>query len=127
MIHLDTNYIIGLVTKESRLGPALQDWLTGGETLAASAIAWSEFVTGPVSAQQIRDASAVLGGRILPFGEREAVIAARLYNHAGRKRALRLDSFIAAVAISSSAPLATENQKDFVGFTDAGLRLAEET
>jgi predicted nucleic acid-binding protein len=124
MIHLDTNYIIGLVTKESRLRPILEEWLRNREVFAVSAIAWSEYVTGPVSSQQIRDASAILQGRIVPFGEAEAIIAGKLYNQAGRKRALRLDSFIAAVAISSSAPLATENQKDFLPFVAGGLRLA---
>lgn len=124
MIHLDTNYIIGLVTKDSRLRPTLEEWLRNREIFAVSSIAWSEFVTGPVTPQQVHDASTILQGRILSFGEVEAIIAARLYNQAGRKRALRLDSFIAAVAISSSAPLATENQKDFLPFVSGGLSLA---
>ena len=124
MIHLDTNYLIGLATRDSPLRSRLEIWLRSGEALATSAIAWGEFLTGPVTIQQIRAVSTIINDRVIPFGEMEAALSARLYNQAGRKRAIRVDSFIAATAIASSAPLATENQKDFRLFLSAGLRLA---
>ncbi len=124
MIHLDTNYIIGLVTLHSPLKPSLVLWLKKGEKFAASAIAWSEFLNGPVTQQQVRDAAAILEGRIIAFGMAEATLAAAIFNQTGRKRQRQVDCFIAATAICSKASLATQNQKDFTAFTTAGLRLA---
>lgn len=124
MIHLDTNYIIGLVTLHSPLKPSLVSWLKEGEKFAASAIAWSEFLNGPVNQQQIRDAMAILEGRIIAFDVMEAHLAAAIFNQTGRKRQRQIDCFIAATAIRATVPLATQNKKDFVPFVAAGLRLA---
>jgi predicted nucleic acid-binding protein len=123
MIHLDTNYIIGLVTVHSPLKPVLNGWLQAGETLAVSAVVWSEFLTGPVTQQQVRDASAILESRVVVFGVFEAAMAARLFNQTGRKRGTRTDCFIAATAICARVPLATNNQKHFLPFVAGGLQL----
>jgi predicted nucleic acid-binding protein len=123
MIHLDTNYLIGMVSLNSPLGAEVTRWLKSGEKLGTSAIAWTEFLTGPLSVEQLRRAEVILGGEIASFGETEADCAAQLYNRTGRKRATRLDCMIAATAICSSAPLATQNRKDFTPFVTAGLRL----
>jgi len=124
MIHLDTNYLIGSLTSPSQLHRQVMAWFRAGEELAVSTIAWSEFLTGPVTVQQIRDAHGFIQGRIIPFGVREADIAAKLFNHIGRKRAVRTDCFVAATAVCANAPLATLNRKDFSAFTSAGLHLA---
>jgi predicted nucleic acid-binding protein len=124
MIHLDTNYLIGLVAKPSVFKAQLVNWLSTSEILAVSAIAWSEFLNGPVTAQEIRDARLILEDRIIYFGVVEAETAARIYNQAGRRRGTRIDCFIAATAICARAPLATQNQRHFAPFTSAGLRLA---
>jgi predicted nucleic acid-binding protein len=124
MIHLDTNYVIGLVTLNSPLRPILFGWVNGGEKLAVSAVAWSEFLNGPVKTQQIHDALFLLDGRIIPFSEAEAEKAAELFNHTGRKRGAKPDCFIAAAAIQAGVPLATRNTKDFQPFVPLGLRLA---
>ena len=50
MIHLDTNYLIGLLIKGSHQALEVDGWLAAGESLAASAIVWTEFLNGPVSA-----------------------------------------------------------------------------
>ena len=123
MIHLDTNYVIALVTAHSPLNPVLQGWLQAGETLAVSAVAWSEFLTGPVTPQQVRDVSAILESRVVVFGVFEAAMAARLYNQTGRKRGTRSDCFIAATAICARAPLATNNRAHFLPFVAGGLQL----
>ena len=94
-----------------------------GEKLAVSAIAWSEFLNGPVTPSEIRDAFGILEGRIKDFGVAEAEMAASLYNQTGRKRATRTDSFIAATAICAGSPLATLNKKDFVAYVAFGLQL----
>jgi predicted nucleic acid-binding protein len=124
MIHLDTNFLIGAATRESPLGVILQGWLLGGESLAVSSIAWTEFLNGPVDHQQIRSVRYLLEDRIVPFGAREAEKASELFNRAGRKRGSMLDGMIAATAICAHAGLATQNRKDFAPFVSIGLRLA---
>ena len=52
MIHLDTNILIEIVTLGSPMAHRLAEWLKTGEQLATSAIAWSEFLSGPVSARE---------------------------------------------------------------------------
>jgi len=124
MIHLDTNYLIGLVTVPSPFKAELIAWMRAGEKLAVSAVVWSEFLNGPVTQQQIHDASVIVEGRIMAFGIPEAEMAAKIFNQTGRKRTTRTDCFIAATAICARAALATENQKDFMPFVGAGLQMA---
>ena len=50
MIHLDTNYLIGLLVKNSTEAANTDRWLADNIPLAVSAIAWSEFLNGPVTA-----------------------------------------------------------------------------
>ena len=52
MIHLDTNYLIGLLVRGSIEAMKVDEWLAVGESLSASAIAWSEFLNGPVTAAE---------------------------------------------------------------------------
>jgi predicted nucleic acid-binding protein len=124
MIHLDTNYLIGLVTSPFPLKPQVVAWFNAGETLAVSAIAWSEFLNGPVTSREIRDGFGMIEGRIQAFDVREAEMAANLFNLTGRKRATQTDCFIAATAICAGASIATLNRKDFARFVPAGIRLA---
>jgi predicted nucleic acid-binding protein len=124
MIHLDTNYLIGLVTSPFPLKPQVLSWFNAGETLAISAIAWSEFLNGPVTSRQITDGFGMIEGRIRAFDVREAEMAANLFNLTGRKRATQTDCFIAATAICAGASIATLNRKDFARFVQAGMRLA---
>jgi predicted nucleic acid-binding protein len=124
MIHLDANYLIlGSIggTPQAR---DLHRWLTAGEATAASAVAWMEFVTGPVSPATVEAMRQMIEGRICPIGEDEAELAAQLFNAAGRKRALRYDCLIAATAIQAKAHLATSNTSDYQLFTRHGLVLA---
>ena len=123
MIHLDTNYAIGLLVRGSRESADVDQWLAAGETLAVSAIAWSEFLNGPVSAAEIVQVEAVIQSQIIPFGQIEASLAAELFNKTGRKRGSRFDCFIAATAILHQAEFATLNQADFKAFIKHGLKL----
>lgn len=124
MIHLDTNYLIGLLVKGSPQARDVDGWLADGQTLAASAIAWTEFLNGPVTPLEVTRAEAVLQSRIIPFGQPEAVLAAELFNKTGRRRGLRFDCLIAATAILAKAEVATVNQSDFNAFLSHGLKLA---
>lgn len=124
MIHLDTNYLIGLLVKSSAPALAVDSWLAGGESLATSAIAWTEFLNGPVTTLEVSGAEAVVQSRIVPFRQSEAVLAAELFNKTGRRRGSRFDCLIAATAILSQAEMATVNQSDFRVFVPHGLKLA---
>ena len=44
MIHLDTNYLIGLAVRGSSPAQKAVQWLAAGELLAASTLAWAEFL-----------------------------------------------------------------------------------
>lgn len=53
MIHLDTNYLIGLLVRGSHEASEVDQWLVKGESLATSAIAWTEFLNGPVTSLEV--------------------------------------------------------------------------
>ena len=124
MIHLDANYLILATVAGSPEEQRIRAWLARGEELAASSIAWMEFVMGAVSPTVVAAMAEVIDDRVHPVERKEAELAARLFNAVGRKRALRYDCLIAAVAISAGAALATNNQSDYAQFTGQGLRLA---
>jgi len=123
MIHLDTNYLIGLAVRGSSPAQNVAQWLAAGESLAASALAWTEFLNGPVSADEIALVESVIEENLVPFEKRTAVLAAQLFNQAGRRRGSRFDCLIAATAILADAELATENKNDFAPFVPFGLKL----
>jgi predicted nucleic acid-binding protein len=123
MIHLDTNYLIGLLVRGSPPAIDVDKWLAAGESLAASAVAWSEFLNGPVTPVEIGWVELVIQSRVVPFGQPEAVVAADLFNKTGRRRGSRFDCFIAATAILAKAEVATANQSDFKPFMSHGLKL----
>lgn len=124
MIHLDANYLILANRPGSEEDVHLQSWLRDGEILATSAIAWMEFVSGPVSAAASGFIRLALDHRIVPVGATEAEHATRLFNLTGRKRSMRYDCLIAATAIVAGAELATRNLDDFRLFVPHGLQLA---
>ena len=66
MIHLDTNYLIGLAAKGSAVALDVDASLAAEESFAASAIAWTEFLNGPATPLAVSRAEAVLESRIVP-------------------------------------------------------------
>ena len=123
MIHLDTNFPIGLLVSGSRAASEVSRWLAAGEPIGTSSIAWCEFLNGPVTAREVSRVVTVLQARIIPFGEPEAVLAADLFNRTGRRWGSRFDCLIAATAMRGQANLATENTADFRPFAAHGLAL----
>jgi predicted nucleic acid-binding protein len=123
MICLDTNYLILGLVPDSRESKDLIAWTQAGETLIVPMPAWYEFICGPVSNVQITTMRAFLHD-LIPFGEPQALEAARLFNAAKRKRTLRIDAMIAATALVAGASLATSNRADFQAFAAHGLVLA---
>lgn len=123
MIHLDTSFLIRALVRHSTEDERLRAWLGEGETLAMSAIAWAEFLCGPIDATLWEVVSQIVTRRI-PFGEDAAALAAELFNHTGRRRGSLADCMIAASAIRAKAILATRNPGDFRRFQAAGLQIA---
>ncbi len=120
MICLDTNYLILGLSKGSNESKKLIQWFQNGDLLVTPMPVWYEFLCGPVNQSQIEVMRSFIS-EIIPFGEKQAVLAADLFNVAGRKRSLRVDAMIAATAMIADAKLATNNREDFSRFK--GLKL----
>jgi predicted nucleic acid-binding protein len=126
MIHLDTNVLIGALVSGSAADLAVRRWLSNGESIGLSSIAWSEFLCGPPHggvSTSTRDAARELLGEAVPFDRYAAELTADLYNLTGRRRGSLVDCMVAAVAIANGASLATANIDDFSLFQSAGLTL----
>ena len=124
MIHLDTSFLIRSLVQGSEESRTLRAWIGKPADITISAIAWSEFLCGPVSVEAVELASRLFGDPV-PLGAREAATAANLFNASGRRRGSIMDCMVAAVAIESDAELATGNRRDFQRFEPLGLRVAE--
>ncbi len=123
MTHLDTSFLIRALVRGAPEDSRLRGWLREGEPVGMSAIAWSEFLCGPLSSDAVEVAELVVGDPV-PFTNNEALLAAELFNNSGRRRGSLMDCMIAATAISQDAELATSNTSDFRRFVKLGLRLA---
>ena len=123
MIHLDTSFLIRALPSGSPEERALEEWIGADETLAVSAVAWMEFLCGPVEPSDLEFATGIID-RHIDFAPAHAEIAARLFNQSGRRRRLIVDCMIAAAAIAENAPIASSNERDFRRFESAGLTLA---
>jgi predicted nucleic acid-binding protein len=122
MIHLDTNYLIRSLVPQTQQAGQLDSWILAGETICASAMAWSEFLCGPLSPAHASAAVALLAS-IEPVTAGDAILAADLFNKSGRRRGSLADCIIAAVALRSGASLATDNRADFAPLVSLGLAL----
>jgi predicted nucleic acid-binding protein len=124
MIHLDANFLIGVANRHLPVESAIVGWLRQGEGFAASAVAWAEFLNGPVEQRHIQQMNVMIQNRVISFGRSEAEKASQLFNQTGRRRGSLPDCFVAATAICAGARLATQNHKHFAPFAASGLRLA---
>jgi predicted nucleic acid-binding protein len=125
MIHLDASFLIRALGEGTPQDRRLRAWLAAEEALGMSAVAWAEFLCGPVEAAHLELVDRIVSDRVA-FGEGEAALAARLFNGSGRRRGSLADCMVAASAIRAGVPLATENPKDFRRFASDGLRLASD-
>ncbi|MEZ5383903.1 MAG: PIN domain-containing protein [Prosthecobacter sp.] len=123
MIHLDTSFLIDALVPGSAQEARMIAWLNAGEQIGISALAWGEFLCGPLSpaaeasARQLLPVSA-------PIERSDAEKAAELFNLTGRRSKSYADCCIAAAAIRLQASLATSNRGDFAPMTPHGLTLA---
>ena len=123
MIHFDTNYLIAALVPGSAAEAKVLVWLTAGESLGISSIAWSEFLCGPLSPPDEALARLLLSAPD-PFLGADAGKAAELFNLTGRRSRSLADCQIAAVALRCGARVATGNTGDFSPFQPHGLVLA---
>ncbi len=98
-------------------------WLSAGESISISAIAWGEFLCGPLSPSAEAFARQLLPSAH-PLERADAENAAELFNLTGRKSKSYADCCIGAVAIRKQAALATSNGGDFTSMVPHGLVLA---
>src|SRR5438876_3077599 len=98
MIHLDTNFLIQALVPGSAAEAKVQAWLTSGEDLGISTIAWSEFLCGPLTTDDEALAQALFATPE-PFLAIDARKAADLFNATGRRSRSLADCQIAAVAV----------------------------
>ena len=122
MIHLDSSFLIRSCFPGSGEDLLLRQWLSAGELLGASAVAWAEFQCGPVSTEAASMAAALID-EPEPLDAAAATVAARLFNETGRRRGSLPDCMIAATAIQADATLATSDITDFRRFEPLGLKL----
>lgn len=123
MIQLDTNFLIQALLPGSAAEAKLQAWLTDGEELGISTIAWSEFLCGPLTPTDEALAQTLFTAPE-PFLALDARKAAHLFNATGRRSRSLADCQITAVALRCGAHVATGNASDFTPFQSHGLILA---
>lgn len=122
-IHLDTNALIALADPTQFIVALVRDRVILGILPATSAVAWHEFVRGPLTPDELLRVERVVGDRIQPVTRSTSELAARLFNATGRRRASTADCFIAASAIETNAELLTADTDDFKPYVPLGLRL----
>lgn len=124
MIHWDTNALIALPAW-MKAGHPLVARVLAGEPTAINAVVWYEFLNGPLADDEAAVVHAFVRGSIAAVTEQHAALAAELFNGAGRRRTLKTDALIAAVAICAKADFVTLNMDDFKPFVGTGLRLVD--
>ena len=93
------------------------------EKIVVSAVAWTEFLCGPLD-ERAASLAARLVDRWVDYTVEMTAIAARLFNNTGRRRGSLPDCMIAAAAIAEDTAIATGNRRDFARFEQYGLTLA---
>jgi predicted nucleic acid-binding protein len=119
--HVDTSFLIRALISGTAEDKRLRRWIAADESLAMSAVAWAEFLCGPLGAADATLASAIVGEATSLTSE-HAARAAVLFNASGRRRGTFVDCLVAACAIHADAALATANPDDFARMP--GVRVA---
>jgi predicted nucleic acid-binding protein len=124
MVHLDTNFLVKALKPQSPEQARVLAWgASPTEDLGISAIAWAEFLCGPLPAHDEQKARGFFPNPE-PLLAADAELAAELFNKTGRRSKTLADCMIAAVAMRCNAKLATANTADFQPFVPHGLSLA---
>jgi len=122
VILLDTCVLIDSLAGPRRSAGALRRAIESGERLLLPALALYEWLRGPRLPEELAAQEALFPREsAVPFGPREAVLAAELYAAVRKPRGRELDLAIAACALTRDAALWTLNEADFRDVP--GLRL----
>lgn len=122
MIHLDTSVLVDALTGPKRSAPQLRTWIERGERILLSTLVLYEWLRGPRLQEEIEAQEALFPREAtVPFGPREAVLAADLYRTLRRSRGRELDLAVAACALAHGAELWTLNREDFRDIPDLTL------
>jgi predicted nucleic acid-binding protein len=114
VIHLDTSLLVDALTGTRRSGRALRHAVEQGERIAISTLVLYEWLRGPRIESELLDQEELLPpDEAVPFGDREARLAAQLYRRVRRARGRELDLAVAACALTNGAALWTLNAGDF--------------
>jgi len=114
MIVLDTSVLIDALTGPKRSAPALRRAIADGERIVIPSLVLFEWLRGPRLIPELEAQEALFPRRqAVPFGERQAGIAAELYARVARPRGRDIDLAIAACAIARAGALWTLNRDDF--------------
>ena len=84
MVQLDTNFLVRVQVAGSVEEARYQRLVRAGEVFSISAVAWGEYLCGPVSAVEMA-AARYLVGEIKPLLVGDAELAAQLFNATGRR------------------------------------------
>ena len=122
MIQLDTSFLIRALVRGTPQDELLRHWLTDGESLSISSVAWTEFLCGPLQAKEIKLTEQLID-EVLPFTTEDAELASELFNRSGRRRGSLMDCMVAASALRKDVALATVNSADFRRMEASGLRV----
>ena len=123
-MHLDTSMLISLGDIRSPVRKRVMECLMAGEPLHVSAVAWAEYLCGPLKAGEEGRCLTILD-RVEPVDASTAALAAHLFNSTGQRAGSMGDCMMAASAILANEPLATEHSADFEPFVPHGLILAD--
>lgn len=119
MILLDTSVLIEALAGPKRSASALRAAIERGERLLVPALVLYEWLRGPRRPGELRAQEALFPRELaIPFGPREAALAASLYARLPRARGREIDLAIAACALVRSADLWTLNLEDFQDIPD---------
>jgi predicted nucleic acid-binding protein len=122
VIHLDTSTLIDALTGPKRSAARLRAWIDRGERILLSTLVLYEWLRGPRLSEEIEAQEALFPrASAMPFGAREAELAATLYRTVRRPRGRELDLAVAACALSHGAALWTLNPEDFRDIPDLRL------
>ena len=98
MVHLDTNFLILALQTGTKEASLLRGWLETGERVGVSAVAWAEFLCGPLLAEDVALARALFPD-VEPLSPIDAEKGAEYFNATGRRSRTLADCLIAATAM----------------------------
>jgi len=125
MVHLDTDCLVDIHSPKSRVRFWLLEKLRLGERVSCSALAWAEYLCGPLSREERELSWQLIEGSPAKLDSFVAELGAQFFNATGRRRGSLADCLIAATAVSHNAVFMTMNERDFLPFESFGLKLTK--